>query len=72
MMRYVAVAMIVIVLLVFLTPPIMAWSRNMARQRKTAWREQEQDPMELDERARPVSIAEEEELEARIRDEENP
>ena len=42
MMRIAAVALILAVFLIFFGPSLMAWGRNLARQQKEAWREQEQ------------------------------
>ena len=47
-MRYAAVALVFAVFLIFFGPSLMAWGRNMARQQKAAWREQEQEQESLD------------------------
>ena len=43
MMRYAFVMIVLAVFLIFFGPSLMAWGRNMARQQKDAWREQEQE-----------------------------
>ncbi len=49
MMRYAAIAAIFAVFMIFFGPSLMAWGRNLARQQKAAWREQEQTYEEDDE-----------------------
>jgi hypothetical protein len=41
-MRYAAVLAVFAVFMIFFGPSLMAWGRNLARQQKEAWREQEQ------------------------------
>jgi hypothetical protein len=43
MMRYVVVGTFLAVFLIFFGPALFAWGRNMARQLKHGWHEQEQE-----------------------------
>ncbi len=49
MMRYLAVGVVIVLFLIFLAPPLMAWARNLMRQSKSAWEESEPTDMELQE-----------------------
>jgi len=45
-MRYAAVAVVLVVFLIWFGPSLMAAGRNMAKQFKSAWQEQEPDEYE--------------------------